>query len=243
MEAGETYIIHGQTSTFKSVAAQSILQNNLLAGKRGAIFSIEMNHRQMIKRLVASMGKISLKSMRTGRYDKGELDRFVQTTAQVKKLPLRIYDGKRNAMTGTSIVSEIRNLKRNFGLEMVVIDYAQLVSFGKGGDERRCAELQSFSKELKRLSVELDIVTILVAQANKEGQVSDSPQVESDGDGVLNMIPIIETVNNQRKVAGVSHIFVQKFREGRRGWKFPVRTFGQYATIEESQEVVTAKEF
>lgn len=234
MRRGELYVVHGLTSCGKSVTAQHFLQHNVFQnGKRGAWFSFEMGYSQCVRRLIASEARISLKSMRQGIYTKPEMDRFTPTALKIGQSPLTIYDIKRCKPCPSALVAAVRRHHRKQGLDMVLVDYLQLLRMNGGKGSRRDQDLQSFSADLKCLAGELDLVIILVAQANKDGSVFDASQVESDADGVLTMLPVWKEISGVKKVIGVDSIFVQKFREAQRGMKIPVQLLGEFATIQE----------
>lgn len=242
-QRGELVVVQGQTSCGKSITAKQITEANVFQhGRKAQIFSIEMPHKQCVRRYVASLGNIHLKSMRDGRYSQGEFKSFQRVILTMdtvfKNNLLSILDLKHNKMTPGSIEGAIRKRKKNFGLDIVVVDHLNLVNFQSKGksENRRDQDLQGFSGLLKRIALELDILVVLVAQANKEGVVFDATQVESDADTVLNMVPKIEDVGGLKKIVGTKGIFLQKVREGRRGYVIPVYLDGKYARIVEGKE-------
>lgn len=231
MARGEMYVIQGQTSTGKSLALQQMVQDNvMLGGRNGDIYSMEMMFNQYMRRMVARHGSVSLSSMREGRFTKNELASFSNSMALMRDWKCSIHTPKRNQMTPQSIEASIRRQKKNKGCDIVAIDYLQLMKFSPS-EKRRDQELQQFSSTIKQMAIELDFVVILAAQANKDGSVFDASQVESDADGVLSMVPEYEMVSGQRKVVGTKGIFVQKFREGRRGWTIKCSMEGKYARL------------
>lgn len=236
MSPGELYVIHGLTSTGKSLCSQRMLQRNVIdRGMKGSWYSFEMGYDQCMRRLIASEGSISLTSMRRGKYTKGEMDSFARTAIKIQELPLSIYDIKRCKNTASAVLASIRAHKRRKGLDITVLDYLQLLRF-KGASDKVHQDLQAFTSELKILAGELDLVIVLVAQANKEGGVFNSTQVESDADGVLNMVPVYKEVGGVKRVVGTDGLFVSKFREAQRGRKIPIVMKGEFAQIFEKHE-------
>lgn len=250
MARGEILVIHGLSSTGKSLTSQAFAQYNTFEEKRKtSIFTLEMPEKQYFRRLIANMGSVSLLSMRKGRYDKKEYDGFVRGYTQVEQAIrnncLTIIDATKCTMTPSAIEARMRKRKKNFGLDVVVIDHLNLVNFQNKSksESSRCQDLEGFANRMKLLAQELEIVLVLVAQSNKEGTVFDSSQVESSADAVLAMIPEFEMDNGIRRVKGTKGIFVSKFREMRRGWRFPVTMEGRYARIyQETQQSVPSYE-
>lgn len=244
-QRGELVVVHGPTSTFKSVTGKLFTQEAAFTrGEKVAVFSLEMLYNQCVRRYIADLGNISLKSMRTGKFSKREFESFSRTAMRVSKAPLSIYDVRRNAMTPESIEAEIRRLKKNKGLDMVMLDYLQLVRVKNKpkSEKRRDQDLQSISTSFKLLAQELDFMMILVAQANENGTVFDSSQVESDADWVLNMCPVTKMEGKVKRIIGTDGIWVSKSREGERGRKIKVRTEGEYARIVEDIPETARKE-
>lgn len=247
-QRGELVVIHGATSTGKSLTGKLLTQMAVFErGERAAVFSIEMMHEQCLRRYIADLGTIPLSAMRKGIFSKREMDSFSKTVSRISAAPLSIYDVKRNEMTQESIEREIRKVKKNKGLDVVMVDYLQLIrmkrkSF-KENDKRRDQELQSVSTNLKLLAQELDLLMILVAQANEAGSCFDSSQVESDADWVFNMMPTYKQEGKIRRITGTNGLWISKAREGERGRKVPLEMIGSYARIQESQEAVRCEDF
>jgi replicative DNA helicase len=237
IEPGELVVVHGRTSTGKSVTGQHIIVSNTFEGSaRSAIFTAEMPHKQYLRRITASLGTISLSSMRRGLFTKEEFKNFIPTVNRIDAAPLWIYDLTRNKMTAESVESEIRKLKKDQNIDMVLIDYLQLIkpdSRSKRREERTDEEMQRISASFKRLAGELELVVILLAQSAGTGMVHGCPQVESDADWVLGMIPTFKMEGGVKMVSGTSGLWVSKAREGARGRKIPIRLLGQFAQIQE----------
>lgn len=231
---GEVIVIHGQTSTGKSLYSQHILQLNCVElGKKGEVFSMEMPSKQYLRRLTSSLGRIHLNSLKNGRFTKQEFNSFSTTLPKIMSANIGIHDLTRNAMSMDSIEAAIRKVKKNKGCDIVVIDYLQLIKPPKKkAESRRDQDLSSMSSTFKRIAQELEMVVILVAQANEGGTVFDSSQVESDADWVFNMIPTKETVGKITRITGTNGVWLSKAREGRRGIKFDLVMHGQFATLE-----------
>lgn len=245
---GELVVVHGPTSTGKSCLGRKFTQHAAFErNERAAVFSLEMMYDQCIRRYVADLGNISLQSMRRGIFTKQEFNSFSSVMSRISKAPLHIYDVRRNEMTVDSIEREIRKLKKNKGLDMVMIDYLQLIRMkrkGKGDEKRRDQELQSVSTNFKLLAQELDIMMILVAQANENGSCFDSSQVESDADWVMNLMPTYKMEGKIKRITGTDGIWLSKAREGERGRKIPMELVGKYARIQNpSVKVAAAPDF
>jgi len=245
---GELLVIHGLTSSFKSILAQTIVTTNVFRRpvdkepRKALIFTLEMPHQQYVRRLVADLGSINLKSIKTGQYTKYEHQNFMRTFNDIEKVMksrhLSIVDMKRCSMTESAIEARIRTFKKNHGLDICVVDLLNLMRFNSKSEKNRAQELEGAAARFKLLALELEIFMIVIAQSKDDGTIFDSKQVASSADIVLSMIPKFETVSGHKKVCGTKGIYVDKAREARRGWSMPVETKGQFARIEEGMPVV-----
>lgn len=235
IKPGELCIVLGLSSTGKSlVAMRFALLNAVHHNRKAAVFTFEMPTRQYIKRATAALGKVSLLNMRDGRFKQHEFNLFMNAQIQIEKAPIDFYDVKRCTPTPKKIEAAIRRHKKNHGLDMVVIDHLNLVKFSSKSESRRDQELSSFADDMKLLAQELDFAAIVLAQSNKEGQVFDSTQVESAADFSFALTPTYKKIGGISKVDGTDGIWINKMREGRRGWKINLKMTGEFATIEET---------
>jgi replicative DNA helicase len=235
---GELIMIRGLKGTGKSLLSQSIIQKNVLErGAKGAIFTFEMPYQQYMRRLVASDGRVNLRSMKDGSYTQGELQRFTDSFNKIAKSNLRIYDKFRiKKATPGNIFAYIRAHHRKWGLDIALIDHLHNVEFTKS-DMRSDEKYQQFSMQFKALCLELQIAGILACQENSNGGTFGSSQVETDGDGNLCLLPVKKVINGITRVVGTDGIFVDKWREGDLlGRKIPMKMEGGFARIYEHHE-------
>lgn len=238
MSRGELILIRGLRGVGKSLLGQALIQTNTLQyNRKGVIITLEMPHEQFMRRLIASDGGVSLKSMREGKYDKRELDAFSKSFKRIQAAPLKIFDVFHlRKPTPEVIFSKIRQIHRKHGLDMVMIDHLHRVKF-KGGEKRTDESLNEFSRDFKTLCLELQIVGILLAQENTTGGTFGSTQVETDGDGSMSLVPIKENIGGVQRIVGTSAVHIDKFREGDLlGKTIPLTMEGKYARLFETQE-------
>lgn len=236
---GEMCIIQGMTSSGKSLASGMIIARNAIEhNRKSAVFTFEMLTREYLKRTTALLGKISLASMRNGKFSQYEFNTFMSTHQRIQDAPIDFYDIKRCRPTPATIEASIRRHSKNHGLELVAIDHLNLIQFPGSKLSRRDQDLTEFANNLKLLAQELDFAIILLAQSNKEGSVFDSQQVESACDYSLALTPTYETVNGVRKITGTDGLWVSKMRSGPRGWKLPLVMEGEFSSIYEPTEPV-----
>lgn len=228
LRGGDMVIIAARPSMGKTAFALNMAQNVGFTGRHVAIFSLEMSKEQLADRLVcASMGINSWK------LQKGELsdDEFSQIGGALEKLSKsNIYIDDSAAMGLMEIKSKCRRLKLESRLDLVVIDYLQLMSSGTAafsGNGNRTQEISEISRGIKLLARELDVPVIALSQLSravesrttKEPILSDlreSGSIEQDADIVMMMyredyyVEVAEGDMNK----GLTSIFVRKNRNG-----------------------------
>ena len=190
---GEVMVISAPTSCGKTQLALNIVLRAAVAdGKPVGIFSFEMPAEQLTKRMVQTSAAVNLKRFREGFQRQKDIDRVFEATDRVGKAPIYTEHFVRNV---DELRSKARSMKRKHGIEVLVIDYLQLIPF----DQRMKKHdgVAYVSHCIKQLAIELDIPIILLAQVNREGakretglslyDLKDSGDIENDADIILLM--------------------------------------------------------
>lgn len=238
---GELMLIRALKGCGKSVMGQAIMQHNLFhRAAKASMYTFEMPYNQMLRRMVASRGRISLTRMRHATYNAGDLKNFGRSMSEIMATNLHVYDVDRiGRPTPSKIFSSIRKRAKNEGLDLAVIDHLGLVKFestGKKNDIRHDEHLHAFSSEFKQLCLELKIVGVLLAQENAEGGTFGGSQVETDVDFSVCLNPVYKTISNKKRVVGTDSWVCDKDREGPLlGWKVPLKLEGEYASMRECE--------
>jgi hypothetical protein len=200
-----------------------------------------MMYDQMMRRMVASKGRISLNSMRHGKYNEGELRRFNTSMSEIMATNLRIFDTERlkGRRTPDAIFSTVRKLAKNEGCDLIGVDHLHLLKFiqkGKMSEKRADEFLHDFSAELKATCLELKIGGILLAQENVDGGTFGGTQVETDVDSSYSLVPETKMINGQKRIVGTKSVFCDKCREGNLlGRIIPLVMEGAFATLREGE--------
>jgi replicative DNA helicase len=158
-----------------------------------AFFSLEMSADQLATRIVAEQSGISSYKIRQGRITEGDFARLTDVAGQIEKLPL--YIDQTGGISIAQLVARARRLKRQKGLDVLFIDYLQLLS-GSGKSQNRVQELTEITTSLKALAKELSVPIIALSQLSrqvesrddKRPQLSDlreSGSIEQDADVVM----------------------------------------------------------
>ncbi len=179
----------GKTSWILTVAL-----NAARLGTRVAIFTMEMGVEQMVQRLLSMETGIRITQLRTADISSREQTRLTEAIGRISSLPLFIDDTP--SITPTEMRTKCRRLQHEYGLDIVMVDYMQLMSAGKAYENNRVQEISYISRSLKELARELNVCVLSTAQLSraveqrqdKRPQLSDlreSGTIEQDADAVM----------------------------------------------------------
>ncbi len=158
------------------------------------MFSLEMTNEQLMLRLLASYGSESLQLIRSGKLDEHALQKLRLVAADMKEWPLYLDDS--SFLTINQLRGKARRMKDRFGIEMLIIDYLQLLrSESAQAKDNRQNEVAEISRGIKALAKELSIPIIILAQLNRRSEeakaepalhnLRESGAIEQDADVVL----------------------------------------------------------
>jgi len=176
LHAGEMFVIAARPSMGKTALAMNIAEHVALdADKPVAVFSLEMSSQQLVQRLLCSRARVDSKKLRDGFIGKQELGSIGSAAGLLSKAKIFVDD-----TPGLSILelrAKARRLKNREGIELVVIDYLQLLrSPSRRAQDNRQIEIMEISSGVKALAKELKIPVIVLAQLNRnpESRTGDS---------------------------------------------------------------------
>ncbi len=222
LHPGQMVIVAARPAMGKSTLALDFARAAAIhANKPTIMFSLEMGRSEIAMRLIAAEASIPLQNLRKGQM----VDRDWQTMAAVRgrinDAPLYIDDSPN--MTLVEIRAKCRKLKQRAGLEMVIIDYLQLMTSGKKVESRQ-QEVSEFSRALKLLAKELGVPVVALSQLNRGPEqradkipmlsdLRESGSIEQDADVV---ILLHRDASNERDNprAGEADLIVAKHRNG-----------------------------
>jgi len=175
LQSGDLIIIAGRPSMGKTTLAVNIAENAALgANKSVAIFSMEMSAESITLRMISSLGRINQSNLRSGRLEEQDWPRIDSAMTQLGNA--KIFIDETPALTPTEIRARSRRLKRERGLDLIVVDYLQLMQVA-GTKENRATEIAEISRSLKALAKELKVPVIALSQLNRgvEQRVEKKP--------------------------------------------------------------------
>jgi len=239
LQSGDLIIIAGRPSMGKSALAVNIAENAALgSGKSAAIFSMEMSAESLTLRMISSLGRINQAHLRSGRLREDDWPRIDSAMTQLSGA--RIFVDETPALTPTEVRARARRLKRERGLDLIVVDYLQLMQVS-GTKENRATEISEISRSLKALAKELKVPVIALSQLNRgvEQRVEKRPvmsdlresgAIEQDADVIL-LIYREEVYEPNTTRKGIADIIVAKQRNGPTG-DVQLTFLGQYTKFE-----------
>lgn len=188
----------GKTSLAVNIAynaAAAFARSGGTQGGRVGVISLEMSADQLASRLLSDVSEISYDRLRRGDFNTDEFRKLAEASAHLAQIPLYIDDTP--ALSITAVRTRARRMKRKHGLEMLVVDYLQLLrGTGSRQSENRVLEISEITRGLKAIAKELQIPVIALSQLSravesredKRPQLSDlreSGSIEQDADVVM----------------------------------------------------------
>jgi len=152
----------GKTSFLLSMALNAARLGNARVG----IFSLEMSSEQLVQRLISSETGINAQKLRSGNLDDTEWSRFTQATLSLAELPIFLDDSP--GLSPMALRAKCRRLSREHGLDLVIVDYLQLMESGQGRSDNRVQEVGYISRHLKEMARELNVPLISAAQLSRQ---------------------------------------------------------------------------
>jgi replicative DNA helicase len=209
----------------KTAFVLSVLRNAAVDHNRPvAIFSLEMSSVQLVNRLISSEAELDSDKIKKGTLADHEWAQLVHKTAKLSKAPLFVDDTP--ALSILELRAKCRKLKAQHDIQMVVVDYLQLMSGdSKGGfGGNREQEIASISRALKKIAKELSIPVIALSQLNRSleqrpnrrpvmSDLRESGAIEQDADLIL-FIYRDEVYNPDSPDKGTAEIIIGKQRNG-----------------------------
>ena len=200
LHQSDLIIIAGRPGMGKTALATNIAFNAAqkiqISGKKSSIafFSLEMSSEQLSTRILAEQSRIKSNDIRRGRISDEQFDKFLETSKNISELPL--YIDETPAISIAALSNRARRIKRLFGLDMIIVDYIQLMKGTFNNKDGRVQEISEITQGLKAIAKELSIPVVALSQLSraveqrddKKPQLSDlreSGSIEQDADVVM----------------------------------------------------------
>jgi replicative DNA helicase len=222
LQPADLIVIAGRPSMGKTSLALNIVEHAAIKDRHTvAVFSMEMPGEQLAMRLMSSLGHIDQHRMRTGKLTDDDWPRLTSAVQMLNDTKLFIDDTP--ALTPGELRARCRRIAREHGLNLVVIDYMQLMQVA-GTKENRATEISEISRSMKALAKELHVPVIALSQLNRSlesrndkrpvmSDLRESGAIEQDAD-VIVFIYRDEVYNQDSDQKGIAEIIVAKQRNG-----------------------------
>ena len=200
MHKSDLIIIAGRPSMGKTALATNIAFNAAKKiqddGRKSSVafFSLEMSSEQLSTRILAEQSRIKSNDIRRGRISEEQFDKFIETSKNISELPL--YIDETPAISIAAMSNRARRIKRLFGLDLIVVDYIQLMKGTTFNKDGRVQEISQITQGLKAVAKELSVPVLALSQLSRaveqrdihKPQLSDlreSGSIEQDADVVM----------------------------------------------------------
>ena len=177
LHQSDLIIIAGRPSMGKTALATNIafhaakkLQDN---SKKSSIafFSLEMSSEQLSTRILAEQSRIKSNDIRRGKISDEQFDKFIETSKNISELPL--YIDETPAISIAAMSNRARRIKRLFGLDMIVVDYIQLMRGNYNNKDGRVQEISEITQGLKAIAKELSVPVVALSQLSRAVEQRD----------------------------------------------------------------------
>ncbi len=254
LQQGDLIILGARPSMGKTTLSMNIAEHVAFTQRKAAlVFSMEMPKEQLVQRSLSSLSRVEMEKMKTGNLTEHDFNKMTEVVPAFHQAKLIIDD--RSSMTIAQIRAKCRRVKRDSGLDLVVVDYLTLMD---GQGENETLRIGNLSKGLKSIARDLNVPVVVLSQLNrnleqrenKRPNMSDlrqSGNIEQDADLIL-FIYRDEVYNQQTQNPGTAEILIAKHRNGSTGkivlgFKGEICKFTNYAGREYIEVPVAARKY
>ena len=224
-QKSDLLIVAGRPGMGKTSWLLTIAMNAARLGARIGIFTMEMGVEQIIQRMLSMETGINVQKLRLAQMNAQERARFMEALARLNDFQIFIDDTP--AMNPMEIRAKSLRLKHEHGLDMIIIDYMQLMNAGKSYENNRVQEISFISRHLKELARELNIPVLSAAQLSRAveqrqdkrpvlSDLRESGSIEQDADIVI-FLYRDEVYNEATEYPHQADLIVAKHRNGPTG--------------------------
>jgi replicative DNA helicase len=209
----------GKTSFCLNVAEHVAIKKK----KTVAIFSLEMSKEELLLRMLCSQSKVNSRDVRTGYFHRNDWAALTNSAGLLSTAPIYIDDSP--SLSVLEMKSRARRLQAEHGLDMIIIDYLQLMAGRTGRSEYRQQDVSEISRSLKVMAKDLKVPVIAVSQLSRETErreskrpvlsdLRESGSIEQDADLVLFIYREEVYKPDETEKKGMAEIIIGKHRNG-----------------------------
>ena len=227
LQNSDLIVIAARPSMGKTALAMNIAQDIVFKQKKKVgFFSLEMSSQSIALRMLSSLSAVEFSKIRTGDYESSNDDTRAVTQAIEMMQDCSMYVDDTGSITPMTLRSRARRMKRESGIDMIILDYLQLMTL-PDKSENRVNEIASITRQLKSLAKELDIPIIALSQLNRSleqrndkrpflSDLRESGSIEQDADVVM-FIYRDDVYNPNSEDKNIAEINIAKHRNGPTG--------------------------
>ncbi len=195
MHPSELIVVAGRPSMGKTTLALNIARHVAVGAKKPVLlFSLEVDHRQIAMNLLCGEARVRSNAVRTSSFEESEWDHLMVAADRLSMAPIFIDDS--STLNTIAIRAKARRMKAKHDIQLVIVDYLQLLEMGAGRPESRQQEITTISRSLKALAREFRVPVITVSQLSRAveareahrprmSDLRESGSIEQDADVVL----------------------------------------------------------
>ena len=238
LQPGELIIVAARPSMGKTTFTLNLTERIASSGNGIAFFSLEMSAQQVVQNMLCCRAQIDGQAMRKGRITDLQYKRMVEEADRLYQQPIFIDDSP--GLTITQLRAKCRRLKQRHNIQMIAIDYLQLMSGGARVESRQ-QEISAISRGLKGIARELEVPVVALSQLNRDvenrddhrprmSDLRESGAIEQDAD-VIMLLHRDEYYKPTEANAGLAQVIIAKQRNGPTG-EVTLRFFKEYMRFE-----------
>ena len=231
LQKTDPIILAARPGIGKTSLAMNIVSNAAInTGAKCAVFSLEMGREQLAQRMLFSVANVSMEKALRGELDDADWVKIFKADKKLKEANIFVDDNAMN--TPSQILSKCRKLKREKGLDLIVIDYLGLMKSDEKADNRQ-NEVASISRQLKILAKEIEVPVLSLCQLNRSvetrddgkpgrptlSDLRDSGSIEQDADMVwfIHRDMTAREISEDKSGNYTAELIIAKFRNGQPG--------------------------
>lgn len=216
-------ILAARPAMGKTAMALNFVRGACKEGKSVLLFSLEMSREQILSRLVSAETKISGERIfAPSTLTEGEWGRILEAENRMAKWRLMIDD--KGGITPMQMYAKARNMQGKAGLDLVILDYLQLLGTGKERRENRTQEIGYISRSLKMMAKDLNVPVVALSQLSRDvekrvdkrpmlSDMRDGGTIEQDADMIITLYR--DSYYNPKSEDNITEFDIKKFRNGR----------------------------
>ena len=222
LQKSDLILLAARPSMGKTALALNISMNAVKTGASVALFSLEMSKEQYVQRILSMESMVDSSKLRTGNLDDDDWTRLISTMSTISNYNVFIDDTA--AISVFEIMSKCRRLKMEKGLDLIVVDYLQLMSDGTNTSNRQ-QEISNISRGLKALAREMDCPVLALSQLSRAPELRqdhrpimsdlrESGAIEQDADIAMMLYRDEYYYKEESEKKGITDVIIAKQRNG-----------------------------